>query len=240
MNVSNTTQSTTISIRGLSHDFGGPTILDNLDLDVSPGEFLVLLGRSGTGKSTLLRLLAGLETPQAGVFEVPDKIGVAFQEPRLLPWKRAKDNVAYGLTQCQKPARQKVADALADVELSSHADAWPLTLSGGQAQRVSLARALVTAPTMLLLDEPFGALDALTRLTMQDVVLKLWCAHKMTIVMVTHDISEVVRLADRVVVLDHGHIVTDLQITADRPRRTEDPQLAAVTRQLARSLGLEY
>src|SRR5699024_2906280 len=129
--------------------FGGPTILDNLDLDVSPGEFLVLLGRSGTGKSTLLRLLAGLETPRAEVFEAPDTIGVACQEPRLLAWKRVKDNVAYGLTKYQKPARQKVADALADVELSSHADAWPLTLSGGQAQRVSLARALVTAPTML-------------------------------------------------------------------------------------------
>lgn len=240
MNVSNTTQSTTISIRGLSHDFGGPTILDNLDLDVRPGEFLVLLGRSGTGKSTLLRLLAGLETPRAEVFEAPDQIGVAFQEPRLLAWKRVKDNVAYGLTKYQKPARQKVADALAEVELSSHADAWPLTLSGGQAQRVSLARALVTAPTMLLLDEPFGALDALTRLTMQDLVLKLWRAHKMTIVMVTHDISEAVRLADRVVVLDHGHIATDLQITADRPRRTEDPQLAEATRLLARSLGMAY
>lgn len=238
--MSNRTQFPSISIQGLSQDFGGPPVLNNLDLHVSSGEFLVLLGRSGTGKSTLLRLLAGLETPRAEVFVAPDNVGVAFQEPRLLPWKRVKDNVAYGLAKHQKSRRQRVADALAEMELSSYADAWPLTLSGGQAQRVSLARALVAAPSMLLLDEPFGALDALTRLTMQDLVLKLWHAHKMTVVMVTHDISEAVRLADRVVVLDRGHIVTDRQITAARPRRTGAPQLADVTNQLARSLGVEH
>jgi sulfonate transport system ATP-binding protein len=149
-----------VTVRGLRRDYGARTVLRDLDLDIAPGEFVALIGRSGTGKSTLLRALAGLDRAVTGELEVTGTAAVAFQEPRLLPWKRVRDNVTLGLAGAEDRAR----DALREVGLEAHAGAWPVTLSGGEAQRVALARALVREPRLLLLDEPFAALDALTRI----------------------------------------------------------------------------
>jgi sulfonate transport system ATP-binding protein len=206
-------------VAGLVRDFGGRRVLDGLDLTVGPGEFVALLGRSGSGKSTLLRVLAGLDGTDeegiAGTVEVPGSVAVAFQEPRLLPWRSVRDNVRLGLHRDDAP---EAADrALAEVGLTERADAWPLTLSGGEAQRASLARALVREPDLLLLDEPFGALDALTRIAMHDLVLDLWGRHRPGILLVTHDVDEALALADRVLVLDDGRIVAD-HAPGARPR----------------------
>jgi sulfonate transport system ATP-binding protein len=191
-------------VAGLVRDFGGRRVLDGLDLTVAPGEFVALLGRSGSGKSTLLRVLAGLDDTDAegvsGVVEVPGSVAVAFQEPRLLPWRSVRDNVRLGLH--RDDATEAADRALGEVELTARADAWPLTLSGGEAQRASLARALVREPDLLLLDEPFGALDALTRIAMHRLVLDLWARHRPGILLVTHDVDEALALADRVLVLD--------------------------------------
>ena len=204
---------------GLVRDLGGRRVLDGLDLTVGPGEFVALLGRSGSGKSTLLRVLAGLDgTDEAGIagtVEVASSVAVAFQEPRLLPWRTVRDNVRLGLHRDDATA---AADrALAEVGLAERADAWPLTLSGGEAQRASLARALVREPDLLLLDEPFGALDALTRIAMHDLVLDLWGRHRPGILLVTHDVDEALALADRVLVLGEGRIVAD-HAPGPRPR----------------------
>ncbi|WP_367134203.1 ABC transporter ATP-binding protein [Saccharothrix sp. HUAS TT1] len=206
-----------VTIRGLVKDFGPRRVLDGLDLDVAAGEFVALLGRSGCGKSTLLRVLAGLDPAVGGTFSVPDRVSVAFQQPRLLPWRKVWRNVSLGLRGVDGRA---VADrALAEVRLAGHADAWPLTLSGGEAQRVSLARALVREPELLLLDEPFGALDALTRLAMHHLVEQLWREHRPAVLFVTHDVDEALLLADRVVVLDEGRIVAEHRVDLPRPRR---------------------
>ncbi|MEJ2861625.1 ABC transporter ATP-binding protein [Actinomycetospora flava] len=212
---------TAAQVRGLTRDFGDRRVLDGLDVTVGEGEFVALLGRSGSGKSTLLRVLAGLDdTGSEGVggeVDVPGSVAVAFQEPRLLPWRSVTDNVALGL---HRPDAREVALATLDeVGLRERADAWPLTLSGGEAQRASLARALVREPSLLLLDEPFGALDALTRIAMHRLVLDLWERHGMGILLVTHDVDEALVLADRVLVLDGGRIVAD---HAPGPRPRED------------------
>ena len=163
-------------VRGLTRDFGDRRVLDGLDLDIAPGEFVAMLGVSGTGKSTLLRALAGLDRDVTGEIDVPGTVAVAFQEPRLLPWRRVLANVALGL---RVPEPEAVArSALAEVGLTDRAQAWPLTLSGGEAQRAALARALVREPGLLLLDEPFSALDALTRIAMHRLVLRLWQRHR--------------------------------------------------------------
>jgi sulfonate transport system ATP-binding protein len=190
---------TAARVRGATRAFdNGPLVLDNLDLDIEPGEFVALLGVSGTGKSTLLRALAGLDPDTAGELEVPGTVAVAFQEPRLLPWRRVLANVALGL-RTQDP--QTVArQALAEVGLTDKAHAWPITLSGGEAQRAALARALVREPSLLLLDEPFSALDALTRIAMHSLVLRLWQRHRPAVLLVTHDVDEALLLADRVLV----------------------------------------
>ncbi|MEJ2889795.1 ABC transporter ATP-binding protein [Actinomycetospora aeridis] len=212
---------TAAQVRGLTRDFGDRRVLDGLDVTVGEGEFVALLGRSGSGKSTLLRVLAGLDdTGSEGVggeVDVPGSVAVAFQEPRLLPWRSVTDNVALGL---HRPDAREIALATLDeVGLRERADAWPLTLSGGEAQRASLARALVREPSLLLLDEPFGALDALTRIAMHRLVLDLWERHGMGILLVTHDVDEALVLADRVLVLDGGRIVAD---HAPGPRPRED------------------
>jgi sulfonate transport system ATP-binding protein len=208
----------TVRVRGLVKRFGERRVLEGLDLDVAPGEFVGLLGRSGSGKSTLLRVLAGLDREVDGEVTVQGNVSMAFQQPRLLPWRRVWRNLVLGLHGTANP-RAVAQRALAEVQLTDHADAWPLTLSGGEAQRVSLARALVREPDVLLLDEPFGALDALTRLAMHGLVADLWQRHQPSVLLVTHDVEEALLLADRVLLLDAGHIVGEYPVTAARPRR---------------------
>ncbi|WP_219212821.1 ABC transporter ATP-binding protein [Variovorax boronicumulans] len=228
-----------VQLRGLTRRFGdAPPVLHNLSLDIAPGQFVALLGRSGSGKSTLLRVLAGLDGGQeAERLQVPGSVSVAFQEPRLFPWLRVWRNVVLNLGGDDRRAQGLAA--LAEVGLADKAEAWPQTLSGGQAQRVSLARALAREPSLLLLDEPFGALDALTRLTMQRLVLDLWQRHQPTVLLVTHDVDEALLLADRILVLDQGHIVSDLALDITRPRRMSDPGLEAHKVDLLQLLGVE-
>jgi sulfonate transport system ATP-binding protein len=210
-------------VRDLTKKFGDRTILSGLDLTVERGEFVALLGRSGSGKSTLLRVLAGLDDDVAGRAEVTGAVSVAFQQPRLLPWRKVWRNVVLGLRQdgVAKSRNRALAEkALGEVHLADHADDWPLTLSGGEAQRVSLARALVREPDLLLLDEPFGALDALTRIAMHGLVQDLWRRHQPGVLLVTHDVDEALRLAGRVLVLDGGRIVAE-----HRPREADHDEL---------------
>jgi sulfonate transport system ATP-binding protein len=200
--------------------YDGRRILDGISLEVRANEIVALVGRSGCGKSTVLRVLAGLSDDHSGHREVRGAPAVAFQEPRLFPWRDVLTNVLYGLNRTalsRDAARARSELALAEIGLSDHARAWPLTLSGGQAQRVSLARALVAEPELLLLDEPFGALDALTRLSMRALLLDLWRTHGFGVLLVTHDVDEAVELADRVLVLEHGRVAHSLTIDMPRP-----------------------
>jgi sulfonate transport system ATP-binding protein len=224
------------SASGLTRAFGERRILDDLDLEIAPGEFVALIGRSGSGKSTLLRALAGLDRDLAGELMVNGTVAVAFQEPRLLPWKRVWANVCLGL-RADDP--RSVADAaLAEVDLTERAEAWPLTLSGGEAQRASLARALVREPTLLLLDEPFSALDALTRIAMHRLVLRLWAQHGPAVLLVTHDVDEAIALADRVLVLSGGQIGLACRVEAPRPRDRDQPPLVRLRNRLLAELGV--
>jgi sulfonate transport system ATP-binding protein len=226
----------TVRVSNLSLNFGPTEVLRDLDLEIAPGEFVALLGRSGSGKTTLLRVLAGLETPMAGATNVPQARAVVFQEPRLLPWKRVWENVVLGLPGAD--ARSRATAALREVRLDHRAGAWPLTLSGGEAQRAGLARALVREPEFLLLDEPFAAVDALTRLRMHELVIDLWKAHGPSILLVTHDVDEALMLADRAVVLDAGRIAAEIRITESRPRDPASPRFAAQRRELLALLGI--
>jgi sulfonate transport system ATP-binding protein len=207
---------TGVTVRGLRRDYGERTVLRDLDLEIAPGEFVALLGKTGCGKTTLLRVLAGLDPATAGTVEAPGRPAVVFQEPRLLPWKRVLANVTLG--QRGDGVRDAARSALAEVGLAGHADAWPITLSGGEAQRVALARALVREPQLLLLDEPFAALDALTRIKMHALVSALWRAHRPSVLLVTHDVDEALLLADRVIVMADGRIAHQERIGAGHPR----------------------
>jgi sulfonate transport system ATP-binding protein len=224
------------SVRGLTKRFGDRVVLDALDLDIKSGEFVAMIGRSGSGKSTLLRALAGLDREVSGSLTVAEPVAVAFQEPRLVPWKRVLGNVTLGLRGTEPT--QVATDALAEVGLTEQASAWPLTLSGGEAQRVSLARALVRSPSLLLLDEPFSALDALTRMSMHRLVLRLWSRHRPAVLLVTHDVDEALALADRVLVLGSGQIAYASIIEAPRPRDRDNPVLAALRLRLLTELGV--
>ena len=227
-----------VSIRRLTRRFGNNVVLDGLDLDLAPGSFTALLGRSGSGKTTLLRTLAGLDpAPADASLTLPHPVAVAFQEPRLLPWKQVWRNVTLGLTGAD--ARGRAEAALREVGLHRHLDAWPATLSGGEAQRVALARALVRAPRLLLLDEPFAALDALTRIRMHGLVTELWRAHQPTTLLVTHDVDEAVLLADRVLVLADGRIAADIPVTLARPRNHAQPGFTALRSRLLGELGVD-
>jgi sulfonate transport system ATP-binding protein len=200
--------------------YGNRQVLHGISLEISSSEIVALVGRSGCGKSTVLRVLAGLSPDHTGSREVAGPPAVAFQEPRLLPWQDVLTNVRYGLNRAALPpdaARKRSERALAEIGLTDHAKAWPLTLSGGQAQRVSLARALVAEPRLLLLDEPFGALDALTRLSMRTLLLDLWRRHGFGVLLVTHDVDEAIELADRVLVLEGGRVAHTLEIDDPRP-----------------------
>jgi sulfonate transport system ATP-binding protein len=224
-----------VSASSLSRSFGSTVVLDHLDLDLAPGEFVALLGRSGSGKSTLLRAFAGLDREITGQLDVHGEVSIAFQEPRLVPWKRLWANICLGL---RTPSpRETVATALAEVGLTDRADAWPLTLSGGEAQRASLARALVREPSLLLLDEPFCSLDALTRIAMHRLVLNLWERHRPAILLVTHDVDEALTLADRVLVLADGRISHQSHIDAPRPRDRTAPELTRLRTRLLAELG---
>ncbi|NPD69423.1 ABC transporter ATP-binding protein [Lichenicola cladoniae] len=231
------TERPSIRVEGLSRRFGGPAVLDDLDLTIEPGEFVSLLGRSGSGKTTLLRTLAGLDPVEEGAVSVPRNVAVVFQESRLLPWRRVWQNVALGLP--GRDARDRAVAALEEVGLGHRLDAWPLTLSGGEAQRVGIARAMVREPDFLMLDEPFASLDALTRLRMQAMVAELWQKHRCAVLLVTHDVDEALLLGDRAVVLDHGRISRNLPIHMARPRRHDDPEFAPARRALLTALDVE-
>jgi sulfonate transport system ATP-binding protein len=194
----------TVLARRITRRYGDRTVLAELDLAIERGEFVALLGKSGCGKTTLLRALAGLDPVDGGTLAVPERRTVVFQEHRLLPWWRVWRNVAIGLPRAT--ARARAQSALEEVGLADHADAWPVTLSGGEAQRVALARALVREPELLLLDEPFAALDALTRIKMHGLVRDLTARHKPAVLLVTHDVDEAILLADRVLTMRDGRI----------------------------------
>ena len=227
---------TSITVRGLSKAFGEKTVLSGLDLHIPAGQFVAIVGKSGCGKSTLLRLLVGLDRPTTGEVRVGDPAvarptsRLMFQEPRLLPWQRVLGNVEVGLSPDtpRRQRREQAQAALAEVGLGDRGGEWPSILSGGQKQRVALARALVSRPKLLALDEPLGALDALTRIEMQGLVERVWGQQGFTSLLVTHDVSEAVALADRIVVLDEGRVALDLPVEVPRPRRKGDPALAAL------------
>jgi sulfonate transport system ATP-binding protein len=196
-----------VSLRGVCKSYAGLQVLKRLDFGLARGEFACVIGRSGCGKSTLLRLIAGLERPTSGEVWADGHLAMSFQEPRLVPWLRTWKNVCLGMGfPGRKQGREAACEALRAVALGEKTEAWPLTLSGGQAQRVSLARALIRRPRLLLLDEPFGALDAFTRREMQDLLAALAREHSLGVVMVTHDTQEAERLADRIFVLEGGRL----------------------------------
>jgi sulfonate transport system ATP-binding protein len=226
-----------VVIQGVTKSFGARDVLSNLDLTVGRGEFVALLGASGSGKTTLLRVLLGLEDTSGGDVFVPEARTTVFQEPRLVASMRVWNNVVIGLPR-QSGTRDVAVSALREVGLEGHADAWPGTLSGGEAQRVALARALVRQPELLLLDEPFAALDALTRLKMQALVAELCARHRPGVLLVTHDVEEAVLLADRVFVLKDGRISLDLTIDLPRPRRLGGPEFDAFRDRFMAELGV--
>jgi sulfonate transport system ATP-binding protein len=226
-----------IQLGDLRKSFGGRDVLRGVSLDIKEGEFIAIVGHSGCGKSTLLRLLAGLDTPTDGRIAmdrepVGGRVAAArllFQDARLLPWRRVLDNVGIGLS---GDWREAAMEKLRAVGLDDRYHDWPAVLSGGQRQRVALARALVSQPKLLLLDEPLGALDALTRLDMQALIEMAWLKQKCTAVLVTHDVAEAVALADRVIVLDKGVVSLEIAVTAERPRPRRNAELAALEAQL--------
>jgi len=231
MNTARLTRGTPLLLNGVTKRYGENTILNALDLHIPAGQFVAVVGRSGGGKSTLLRLLAGLETPNGGellagntpLAELQDDTRMMFQDARLLPWKTVIDNVGLGLKGHWRDAARQ---ALTSVGLENRAGEWPAALSGGQKQRVALARALIHRPGLLLLDEPLGALDALTRIEMQDLIESLWQEHGFTVLLVTHDVSEAVAMADRVLLIEDGKIGLDVTVDIARPRRLGSVRLA--------------
>lgn len=224
-----------LNIRGLRKSFGDNEVLRGIDLHIPAGQFVAIVGKSGCGKSTLLRLIAGLEKIDAGSISFGDEvqaedIRVMFQEPRLLPWARVLSNVEVGLgrDRASDDAQPRAAKALTEVGLVDKRDQWPSVLSGGQKQRVALARALVSRPRVLAFDEPLGALDALTRISMQRLLERVWRDQGFTAILVTHDVSEAVALADRVLVIDEGRIAHDVMVNASRPRARGSVELAGL------------
>jgi sulfonate transport system ATP-binding protein len=226
-----------VTLRGVTRRFGDQDVLRDLDLTIEPGEFVAVIGRSGSGKTTLLRVLAGLDPEADGHVESGARPAVVFQDARLLPWRSALENVVLGLRADDADGRGR--RALAEVGLQGREDAWPRQLSGGQRQRVALARGLVRDPDLLLLDEPFSALDALTRASAQGLVTELWQRHRPAVLLVTHDVTEALLLADRVVLIDQGRIVHDERVDLERPRRREDPELVERSTALLERLGDE-
>ena len=237
-----TSQEYAARVTGHDRSFGDTHVLRSIDLDIASGEFVVMLGRSGCGKSTLLRSLARLDPSPPGEIRTTGRAAVAFQEPRLLPWRRVRANVELALlnTTQRGSRRELVEQALSEVGLTDKADSWPRQLSGGQAQRVSLARALVSNPSLLLLDEPFSALDALTRIDMHQLVIQLWRRHAMAILLVTHDVDEALALADRVVLMDGGRLAHTWRVSLPRPDRAPSrPEIAEARAEILEALGVK-
>ena len=239
-----------LHLAGLRKRYEGIAVLAGVNLDVEPSEIVAIVGPSGCGKSTLLRLVSGLDTRFDGRIAVGDRdvsgpdrsVGVVFQEPRLFPWLSVADNVAFGLPdRGSSRARALVRETLDVVGLALFTSALPKELSGGMAQRAALARALVTEPQVLLLDEPFSALDAFTRMRLQDHLLAAWSRYRPTLVLVTHDLDEAVYLADRVVLLTDrpGRVSDVLRVAPERPRDRRDPDLLALKVALLEALHLE-
>lgn len=225
----------------------GVHALENFSVRIRPGEIVAIIGGSGCGKSTLLRAISGLDRATTGsvtfdaisITAPNEKVGIIFQEPRLLPWLSVADNIGFGLSDLPAPERkQRIARALARVGLVDKAGAWPRELSGGQAQRVAIARALVPSPEVLLLDEPFSALDAFTRADLQDHLLDLWADTKPTLILVTHDVDEAVVLADRVIVMRPrpGRLFEEIRVDLTRPRDRASAAFEAVKHQVLASL----
>jgi len=253
--VSRVTRGVRVDVHHLSHQFvirDKPLcVLDNITFSAAPGSFTAFLGPSGSGKSTLLRIAAGLETPTGGTFSVDGKPvdgptpkhGLVFQEPTLYPWRTIWHNVAIGLEarSILQKNDPRVHDVLDRVGLTPFAKAHPFQLSGGMAQRAALARSLVNEPSLLLLDEPLGQIDALTRVTMQRELLRLWEADRFTTLLVTHDVDEALFLSDRVIVLSErpSHVIGDITVDVPRPRHHSDPRLAALRKQVLELLGFE-
>ncbi len=228
-----------LTVRNLAKSFGANQVLKGLDLFIPAGQFVSIVGKSGCGKSTLLRLLVGLDQPTSGDFwfgATPEEkhdesvVRVMFQEPRLLPWARVLGNVEVGLGRARRQAgaRDRALKTLTEVGLGERRNEWPSILSGGQRQRVALARALVSNPRVLAFDEPLGALDALTRISMQALLEQVWRDQGFTALMVTHDVAEAVMLGDRVLLIEDGVITLDLRVDIPRPRRRGSPEIAAI------------
>ena len=238
-----------VRVSGLTRSFGDRAVLDAVDLEIPPGQFVALLGHSGSGKSTLLRAIAGLDHGVAGSGELhaPRRVSVAFQDSRLLPWRRVLDNVVLGASATRHTGTRDAATgnaaergraALAEVGLAGREKAWPSELSGGEAQRAALARSLVREPELLLADEPFGALDALTRIKMHTLLRELWERHRPTVLLVTHDVDEAIVLADRILVLDRGRFSLDLPVDLPHPRSYRHPKAAEYRERLLAALGV--
>jgi sulfonate transport system ATP-binding protein len=237
-----------VEVSGLVKRFGERQVLHGLDLRIPAGEFIAIVGRSGCGKSTLLRQLAGLDTVSGGAIGLDgkardalgDEVRIMYQEARLLPWRTVIQNVALGLSGSRTQVRRRAEEALAQVGLADRADEWPIRLSGGQRQRVALARALIHRPRLLLLDEPLGALDALTRIEMQRLIEQIWRQHAFTAVLVTHDVGEAVALADRILLIEEGRITFDEPVDLPRPREHGEGRFAALeSRVLKRLMTVE-
>jgi sulfonate transport system ATP-binding protein len=232
-----------LTIRDLRKSFGNNEVLRGIDLHIPAGQSVAIVGRSGCGKSTLLRLIAGLDTATAGSIDFGEEaraedIRVMFQEPRLLPWARVLSNVEVGLgrERASPDAQARAESALVEVGLGDKRSQWPAVLSGGQKQRVALARALVSQPRVLAFDEPLGALDALTRISMQRLLERVWFEQGFTAILVTHDVSEAVAIADRVLVIEDGRVAHDIDVAIRRPRRRGSADLAALEGSILREL----
>ncbi len=228
-----------LTIRNLGKSFGPRQVLKSLDFHVPAGQFVAIVGKSGCGKSTLLRLLVGVDKPTSGEYwygpspqGIHDQsaVRVMFQEPRLLPWARVLANVEVGLgrERSKNGARDRALATLEEVGLGDRRNDWPSVLSGGQRQRVALARALVSRPRVLAFDEPLGALDALTRISMQRLLEQVWRDQGFTALLVTHDVAEAITLADRVLIIEEGGIKLDLRIDIPRPRQRGAAEVAAL------------
>lgn len=236
-----------VELSMIGKEFDRKEVLRKIDLRVNKGEFIAVVGKSGCGKSTLLRLMAGLETASSGTITINGQelkgrnqlAKIMFQDGRLLPWKKVNDNVALGIKNNEQKAQ--IMKLLEQVGLADRANAWPSQLSGGQKQRVALARALIHEPELLLLDEPLGALDALTRLEMHALIENLWKEKQLTAVLVTHDVEEAVALANRVILIEEGQIVLDLPVRLPYPRRRDNPLFSKLVSQiLTRIMGSRW
>ncbi|OZI37843.1 sulfonate ABC transporter ATP-binding protein [Bordetella genomosp. 10] len=233
-----TTGTPAVVLKHLGRTFGEHGVLQDLGLEIAAGEFVALLGRSGSGKSTLLRVLAALDGDVSGEVLVPRQRAIVFQDARLFPWQRVLRNVLMGLPRTARN-RALALSALEEVGLSHRLGAWPRTLSGGEAQRVALARALVREPQLLLLDEPFGALDALTRLRMHGLLRDLYARHRPAVLLVTHDVDEAIQLAGRILVLREGRIAVDMPVDLPPQQRHAAPGFGPLRAHLLRELGVE-